>query len=39
MSQSRYGLGVVAVDGKNYAIEGSMGYGFDNSLFVSTNEC
>lgn len=39
MSQARYGLGVIAVDDKIYAIGGSTLYGYDNSGFVGTNEC
>jgi len=37
MSQARAALGVVAVEGKIYAIGGSPGHGF--SSFVGTNEC
>jgi len=39
MTQARYGLGVVAVDDKIYAIGGSTEYGYGNSFFVGTNEC
>jgi N-acetylneuraminic acid mutarotase len=39
MNQARYHLGVVAANGKIYAIGGSTTYGYVNSGFVGTNEC